>query len=440
MTPAAAVALVGIGLLAVGGEVVLLPPSPAAAPGAPALSVRAAGARGDGVNDDTRAVQATIDAAPDGAIIYFPPGTYLVNNFRVQGRAGLRFTGAGSRSILRRSPLPGNTRIATFADSTDITISHLTFDANGIERFGGMNFYGCRRVRIEHTRFLDGRPRGSGREDRYAYVFGRGRMPSEEVSILNNQIEDLQVEVDHARRVRIEGNTVVRAFRTAAIGIFTPGDGAIAEDYTIAGNTAVDPLGVAFAVHIDPPTSARASFRRIRIVGNTVVRRARAGRAVTVGIVDNSIASEGSVFDGISLEGNVVLMDPGLVDPRAEGGILFFNAGVRSGVIFRRSTVSRNRLNGTGALAQWGIDLRFLQDSVVAHNVVMGLRRGISIDSGRRTTLQENSVEASAVAYQFVRSRGENTIRGNRVLGTPRRRWRLDQVRPSDTLDVNGTP
>src|SRR5881296_1480898 len=40
------------------------------------LNVRNYGAVGDGLVDDTDAVQAAIDAAPVGSVIYFPTGTY----------------------------------------------------------------------------------------------------------------------------------------------------------------------------------------------------------------------------------------------------------------------------------------------------------------------------------------------------------------------------
>lgn len=42
-------------------------------------SVKDYGAKGDGVTDDTAAIQATIDSSVAGSRIYFPPGTYLVS-------------------------------------------------------------------------------------------------------------------------------------------------------------------------------------------------------------------------------------------------------------------------------------------------------------------------------------------------------------------------
>ena len=62
--------------------------------------VRDFGARGDGVVDDTRAIQAAIDATPSGAV-YLPPGRYLVCDILRIRRPGVVLRGAGpGRSVL----------------------------------------------------------------------------------------------------------------------------------------------------------------------------------------------------------------------------------------------------------------------------------------------------------------------------------------------------
>ena len=87
------------------------------------VNVKAFGAKGDGVADDTRAIQAAIDHAKAGEKIYFPPGIYDVSNFVVKNRSGLSFTGDGRQSIIRQKS--GAARMATIEVPSDIAITNL---------------------------------------------------------------------------------------------------------------------------------------------------------------------------------------------------------------------------------------------------------------------------------------------------------------------------
>jgi hypothetical protein len=76
------------------------------------------GATGDGVTDDTVAIQATIDSlASSGGVVYFPPGQYrIARNIGVNDRWGIKVTNSnitlkGEQATLRRF----NTDISTFA-------------------------------------------------------------------------------------------------------------------------------------------------------------------------------------------------------------------------------------------------------------------------------------------------------------------------------------
>src|SRR5512143_3071021 len=59
------------------------------------VNVRDWGARGDGVTDDTAAIQKSIDAATAGQTILFPAGVYSVANLQIKNRSGLVFSGEG---------------------------------------------------------------------------------------------------------------------------------------------------------------------------------------------------------------------------------------------------------------------------------------------------------------------------------------------------------
>jgi hypothetical protein len=62
------------------------------------LSVRDHGARGDGKAKDTAAIQAAIDAATPGSVVFFPSGDYLSGTLRLRSRLVLRLA-AGATLI-----------------------------------------------------------------------------------------------------------------------------------------------------------------------------------------------------------------------------------------------------------------------------------------------------------------------------------------------------
>lgn len=97
--------------------------------------VRDFGAIGDGVTDDTPAIQAAIDhlAAGGGGVLVFPAGTYSVTSVTL--REGITYQGLGA--IIKRPPLQGKW-VRTFTtqgyasprDARPIVIKGLTFDGN----------------------------------------------------------------------------------------------------------------------------------------------------------------------------------------------------------------------------------------------------------------------------------------------------------------------
>jgi len=115
---------------------------PASAPLAASTDVydvKQYGAKGDGVTDDTAAIQVTIDAVPaDGGTVWFPAGTYIVSPtatkfIRIKGN--LTFAGVGASSVLKIKDGNGDwymlfspTNLSTRVDHT--TFQDLAFDSN----------------------------------------------------------------------------------------------------------------------------------------------------------------------------------------------------------------------------------------------------------------------------------------------------------------------
>jgi parallel beta-helix repeat protein len=395
------------------------------------VSVKEFGAKGDGVADDTPAIQATIDAATDGTTISFPGGTYVVSNFVVKNRSGLSFVGDGRNSVIKQKT--GAKRIATFTGSRDIVIAKLAFDANGIVSFGGVVFYAATDVRIENNSFIDSAPKPVGRTDRYSFVFGKSAETSRNIKILNNVIEDLQLEVDHSKGVVIEGNTVSRAVNTAGIGIFSVGHNAIAEDYLIKGNTVIDPPGAGFSVGIDPPSNNGCIFRRITIINNRVIRTKRGGYGVRIGTPNNSKPTTGNVFEDIVIEGNLFRVEATASQPDE---MIFTNTSDKAGIVFERLIVTGNTIENDGPTNKgYGIALRHVRNSRVTNNTVKGVGNGISLSGNLLSNeIRNNIVSASDTAYRLEDSQGGNKAVNNRIVGNSKQKWKLSKIKPSDSI------
>lgn len=362
------------------------------------LNVRELGAKGDGAADDTAAIQKAIDAAPGGSTIYFPAGIYNVSNFVVKKRSGLTFTGEERNSLIRRKP--GAARIATFEGSSAIAITKLAFDANGIDAYGGVVFYAAKGVLIENNSFVDSAPKHNRAGDHYSFVFGKGAEPSRDIKILNNVIEFLQLEVDHSKNVVIEGNTVKRPIGTSGIGIFTVGNDAVAEDYLIKKNTVIDPPKAGFHAVLDPPASRNCVFRRVAIIDNKIIRTKTTGYGIQIGTLDSSKATTGNVFEDVTIKENLVRIEP---TAPASGPMIFANSSKAAGVVFKRLTITGNEIHNDGPRNKgYAIDLRFVQDSLVADNKIKGVADGISLGGGLRSNeLRNNTVEASGTGYRI---------------------------------------
>lgn len=103
------------------------------------VSVRAFGARGDGLTDDTSAIQRAIDqlfinpgnkTVGSRVVLYFEPGTYVVSDeIRVPPYAHLVGAGMDSTIINLLAPVDPNTFLMRFVDSDSVPGTYTSFDS-----------------------------------------------------------------------------------------------------------------------------------------------------------------------------------------------------------------------------------------------------------------------------------------------------------------------
>jgi parallel beta-helix repeat protein len=133
------------------------------------VNVKTYGAIGNGVTDDTAAIQAAADAAV-GSILYFPAGTYIVDNFDIGSGTTIQGAGPGA-TILKCTRATGANFLGVIHNTdpvggnTDITIRDLqiwrsvevasVFDEH-------LYFKRCARVKIERVRCIGTRTLSSG--------------------------------------------------------------------------------------------------------------------------------------------------------------------------------------------------------------------------------------------------------------------------------------
>lgn len=334
------------------------------------FNVKNYGTIGDGITDDTSAIRNCINAADDAAgtnTVYFPAGVYLVNNLPLTpaglgtALADLTFEGDNANvSIIKRWPMgyPDDNRIATIdGGARNLTFRNLGFDANGLNKFGGIACYNSSNITVQHVHCFDSNSKGVTGYDKWMFWFNGGSS----ISLLDNLWEDLQIEVDRCSHVQILRNVVKRPRETGGIGLWAVDSGYAADDYLIQDNWIIDPSRVtagAIVVQLDKPTNSNCSFTNIRILNNTVVYSnpaaySRRAPAIKLGTGDMSQTNSGDIFNYITLQGNRFYVDSALSG--FTRNFIFF-CGTTPTVCFRfdNTNVTNNTLfyNGTKGILE----------------------------------------------------------------------------------------
>ncbi|MBD2860851.1 glycosyl hydrolase family 28-related protein [Paenibacillus oceani] len=94
-----------------------------------AILVTCFGATGDGLADDTAAIQSAIDAAAAGSTVYFPSGTYIVTSLTI-GKS-IRFLSYDSATIKFKNSLGQRTVMFDIqTNGIDVSFENMIFDGN----------------------------------------------------------------------------------------------------------------------------------------------------------------------------------------------------------------------------------------------------------------------------------------------------------------------
>ena len=167
---------------------VLLTVAGHSAPAAPpSVDVRAYGAKGDGVADDASAMQAAVDACPEGGIVQVPKGRYLVRGAPLKLHSGITLRGIGPDSVVLKArelkaavtatgashltiealkvavdpntPATMDGRLGEFIKCTDITLSKTVFDGTDSKglpsQFSLCQFQACNDVKCLDNHFMN---------------------------------------------------------------------------------------------------------------------------------------------------------------------------------------------------------------------------------------------------------------------------------------------
>lgn len=119
------------------------------------VSVKDFGAVGDGVADDTSAIQSAINAS---ANVLLPPGTYKITKLSIINKTDFLLIGYGARIEFTGAPVNGTHALAII-QSSNICIAGLVIDGNNetrgaLEGSHNVSIYGCVNVIIEDVKSI----------------------------------------------------------------------------------------------------------------------------------------------------------------------------------------------------------------------------------------------------------------------------------------------
>ena len=119
------------------------------------VSVKDFGAVGDGVTDDTAAIQAALDALPNGGTVYVPAGSYVVKSVTIN-QSYTALIGDENNAAKFVSPAGRWNQTIMCNDKDFVSVKNITFDNDLAQVEGALYFGGARNCIIENCSFLNG--------------------------------------------------------------------------------------------------------------------------------------------------------------------------------------------------------------------------------------------------------------------------------------------
>jgi hypothetical protein len=140
------------------GALTVLPPIDPAK----VINVAQFGTKGDGVTSDRKAIQAAIDSAQPGSSIYFPPGTYLLEEPVFVRQSNLTFWGEGAQSVLKANSVSSPVLdLGTIGEPLQgLVVTRLTFFGTPGQYFhdgvaaGGIQIFGPKGTVVQDCDFI----------------------------------------------------------------------------------------------------------------------------------------------------------------------------------------------------------------------------------------------------------------------------------------------
>ena len=246
------------------------------------------GAKGDGVTDDSAAIQAAINAVPSsGGTVFIPTGTYLINDAIYIDRDKVNFVGDGATSIIKAKTTWAPSRtvlngvgglIEIYGTRSEIIIQHLK-----VQLVAGMTYAGGNRIGIHsgsptsllvtNLTITDVEIDGAGLGSAYGVLLEAGYR---DCDIDGNYVHDFSASggagiVCHAStnesyRLRIRGNDVVNTWDDA-IAIASVNTGSLHE--VVIANNVISKNGAGGgAIKIDAAPASGQTIVDVTVTGN----------------------------------------------------------------------------------------------------------------------------------------------------------------------------